>query len=585
MFSTNQSKTFEENSRILADQFVKRSNNSYHKLNLNLNNEHLELTNESEMCLIFKNLVNKKAPGPDKLTNKLLKKVYQHDTQYIIDLFNAVLKKGKIPTTWKIGKMIFFKKPNKSTNEPSSYRPITLINGFCKITEHLFISRIEDDLEFRNFFNKNQFGFKKGRSTADAIEQVVNILKKKKSNRKLKLVIAVDISGAFDSINWSVIINNVINAGSPNPVVNACENILVDRCVLVDDLKTKSSRGCPQGGRASPILWKIGMNSLLDKLEEKKVEFVAYADDLILVLEEESTSDLQKKLSYVMNLINDWCATAELKINTNKTEFMLMFNGKLNGKLFVDGNEVELTDRIKYLGIIIDKKLNWKKHIDFVGLKVDNLIDRIRRFCWLRHDVELWRKRKLYHSVFVPTVNYAASVWFKDIESKSSYLNELKKYQRRFILALTGAYRRTPRIELMKLVEIIDVTDEIRIQLESKLITDKSQKLKFKNNKRKEILSEMSSFVLDERINPLQIDNKYTVWFVTRIGPFKTFLNSINLADDDICRLCHLERETPEHLSFHCGSNHTRLSENYTMKELNNKCANLGRKLIAMNRL
>ena len=75
------------------------------------------------------------------------------------------------------------------------------------------------------------------------------------------------------------------------------------------------------------------MNSLLGKLEKEKIEFVAYANYLILVFEEDSTINLLKKLNFVMNLINDWCRIAELKINTNQTEYMLMFNGKLNGNL------------------------------------------------------------------------------------------------------------------------------------------------------------------------------------------------------------------------------------------------------------
>ena len=209
--------------------------------------------------------------------------------------------------------MIFFNKPNKNSSEPNNYRPITLINGWCKIVERIFIDRIENYLNEKEFFSNTQFGFKKKTSTTDAIKKIIELIdKRKKSN--YKLIVAVDVSGAFDGINHSVIVNNVTEIGADGGIVNAIENLLINRRIILGNKIHSSSRGCPQGGCASPTLWKIGVNSLLIKLDQAKIKNVAFADDLTLVLCEDSEHRLQRKLDEAMKIIEECCSKVELAL-------------------------------------------------------------------------------------------------------------------------------------------------------------------------------------------------------------------------------------------------------------------------------
>ena len=59
--------------------------------------------------------------------------------------------------------------------------------------------------------------------------------------------------------------------------------------------------------------------------------------------------------------VKSWCDTNKLSLNLSKTNFMII-------KPDNDGNTITLEqrDNIKYLGVIIDEKLNWKYHISFV---------------------------------------------------------------------------------------------------------------------------------------------------------------------------------------------------------------------------
>lgn len=102
--------------------------------------------------------------------------------------------------------MIYFTKPN----DPANLSPITLLNGWTKIAEKLSINRIEDKLNNISYFDQNQFGFTKSKSTIDALDHLHKLISKRIKLKKFVLAISIDISGAFDSINWNIIINNLI---------------------------------------------------------------------------------------------------------------------------------------------------------------------------------------------------------------------------------------------------------------------------------------------------------------------------------------------------------------------------------------
>jgi hypothetical protein len=243
VFENNKTGTLKENIEILADQFIRKSTNKYEIKKIKLNKE-IPLTNEEELKRIIKKMSNNKAPGPDGIPNKLIKIIYEQDPDYMVNLYNVILKKATIPNTWKKSRMIFFAKPNRKAREPSDFRPICLINGFMKITEALFARRIEEELDRIEYFVDNQFGFRKNFSTESAIVNVINNIK---TARKYKYaaVIALDFSSAFDNLSWNSIINNLINKNTDNSYIKMAQDLLVNRCIRFEDTIYKTEIGTP----------------------------------------------------------------------------------------------------------------------------------------------------------------------------------------------------------------------------------------------------------------------------------------------------------------------------------------------------
>ena len=144
--------------------------------------------------------------------------MFNANSKYMVDLFNIILKKSKIPKIFKIGKMIYFPKPNKIIKNPTDLRPITLTKGWCKIIESLFSIRLESELNKINFFESNQYGFIKNKSTVDA-EIMVKEIKKSNEKKEYTVALSIDISGAFDGISWSLIMNNLIESNISNEFI------------------------------------------------------------------------------------------------------------------------------------------------------------------------------------------------------------------------------------------------------------------------------------------------------------------------------------------------------------------------------
>ena len=74
---------------------------------------------------------------------------------------------------------------------------------------------------------------------------------------------------------------------------------------------------------------------------------------------------------------------------------MLVKSKKMNNKLKINEKEIEVTNEIKYLGVVIDKKLSWLKHLEHLEKKVELLLVRIRTFNWMKQEIELQKKMKL----------------------------------------------------------------------------------------------------------------------------------------------------------------------------------------------
>lgn len=83
----------------------------------------------AELITAARSLPNGKAPGPDGLSNEIIKTAVSVDPSQFLRTYNACLASGEFPDRWKVGKLVLLQKPGKPLENPSAYIPICLLDG------------------------------------------------------------------------------------------------------------------------------------------------------------------------------------------------------------------------------------------------------------------------------------------------------------------------------------------------------------------------------------------------------------------------------------------------------------------------
>ena len=152
-----------------------------------------------EIKIVVNNLKRNKAHGHDNLLNEYFLESFDILGGHLVDIFNAVFDSGIFPESWSKGVIIpIHKKGDK--NNVNNYRGITLVSCFSKIFTGILNNRINNWIQDNEILSDAQFGFRKERSTVDAIF-ILNAVISKIINEKGRLYCAfIDLKMAFDNI-------------------------------------------------------------------------------------------------------------------------------------------------------------------------------------------------------------------------------------------------------------------------------------------------------------------------------------------------------------------------------------------------
>ena len=127
-----------------------------------------------EVQAALNSLPSKKAPGPDKIPNELLKHCSESLKDPLAWLFSACVQAGYHPSTFKASITCVLRKPQKKDySQPKAYRPIALLNTVGKVLEKILAQRLTSAAEKNRLLPDTQMGARAGRSTISAMELIV----------------------------------------------------------------------------------------------------------------------------------------------------------------------------------------------------------------------------------------------------------------------------------------------------------------------------------------------------------------------------------------------------------------------------
>jgi hypothetical protein len=155
----------------------------------------------TEIETITKLLGSKKAPGPDKIRNEMIKPEIQYFKTALCKLFNLILKSGFFPSSWCEGIITpIYKSGNK--NDPSNYRGICISSCLGKLFTSVLNTRLKNHVLQQNILHQAQIGFLPNHRTSDHIFTLRTLVDKYVShsaNGKLYTCF-IDFKKAFDSV-------------------------------------------------------------------------------------------------------------------------------------------------------------------------------------------------------------------------------------------------------------------------------------------------------------------------------------------------------------------------------------------------
>ncbi|KAK3537535.1 hypothetical protein QTP70_013397 [Hemibagrus guttatus] len=242
----------------------------------------------------------------DPIPSAMLQTISPDLLPFITTVINGSLMSGHVPTAFKKARVIpILKKPALDPSDISNYRP-------------------------NNLHDPNQSGFKAAHSTETALLAVTEKLHAARSAKLSSVLILLDLSAAFDTVNHKTLLSTLRSLGICGTAWEWFASYLDGRSYQVTwkgltSAPRRLSTGVPQGSVLGPLLFSLYTHSLGKVISSHSFSYHCYADDTQLTFSfPPSDTTASARISACLADISSWMTAHQLKLNPSKTELLII---------------------------------------------------------------------------------------------------------------------------------------------------------------------------------------------------------------------------------------------------------------------
>ena len=372
-------------------------------------------------------------------------------------IFENILETGIFPDQWKVANVTPVHK-KKDKQIITNYRPISLLPILAKVFERIIYKKLYNYLISNKLITKNQSGFRPGDSVTNQLLSLVNDIHAAFDEKKCLEVrsIYLDMSKAFDKVWHEGLLFKLKQNGVDGKFLILLQNYLSNRKQRVVINGTESDwgdieSGVPQGSVLGPLLFLVYINDLEDGIKSS-VKFFADDTSLFSIVRDPIIS--ADELNHDLGLISQWAHQWKMSFNPDPTKQAeeVLFSYKHvsadHPPIYFNDIEVKRVSEHKHLGLILDSKLNFVKHINekiAIARKGIGVIKHVAPYLPLKSLDQIYKMHVRPHLDYCDIL-FHTPVITNDFDSSLTLnyqMNALERTQYQAALAVPGAWKCT----------------------------------------------------------------------------------------------------------------------------------------------
>ena len=337
-------------------------------------------------------LKNKLSTGTDGVSNKILKLLPRNHRGLVLKCFNNFTSILQTPPHWHVAKMILLLKTKSKVANIDETRPTSLLPCFSKLFEKCFMIHFRKWIHDQGILPDEQSGFRPGHNMAVRLVSIIDQIGQSLAKNTAAAALFVDFRTAFNQLWFDGLWVKLHHLHCPMQLIAWLRHYLKGRSAYID-IKNESSslfnlsKGVPQGNCIGPVLFIIYHYDVLEALSTIHWKHL-FADDLAILISSSPTMSSQnlihaltEEIKQVLRRLIDYSIKWKQPINYNKT-FWTLFHRQVDPKIIeirCKGHTIKHVNKFKYLGTILDAKLTFNAHIDYIKSKIRKNLNIFKR--------------------------------------------------------------------------------------------------------------------------------------------------------------------------------------------------------------